>query len=118
MKSNEVLDSAAEVESLFSRDLNRLFDLRIFAEENSPVSAERLVTKSQAIEEGSQFLSSMTSKHKGDDDAAFRAVIEKFVPLLDAVSPADTDDAMQNARNAGRKEGLEHVLYRVRNARG
>ena len=58
--------------------------------------------------------------HPNNDDAVYCAVIEKFVALLEQnVSKRNSGyPQLEAAVVEGRKQGLEHVLYRIRGARG
>lgn len=112
-----VLDTPEEVEALLYRDSVNLFDLRNAY--TNDVQVERIVAKEQAVEDGLNALARAVKVNPGDADAAYRAVIEKFVVLVEKeeAKPA-TKDPLHTALIQGRKDGLNHVLYRIRNARG
>jgi len=79
MRSKEVLDIPEEVLTHLLRDTAHLHDLEQGT--NNVFAQERLARKRHAIEDGIEALNRAIRENPEDEDASYRAVIEKFVEL-------------------------------------
>lgn len=116
MNSKEVLDTPEELAAVLRRDIMHLNAL----EQNTDnvFAQERMALKRQAIEDGVMVLTRATLDNPEDADAAYRAVLEKFAVWEFNADKPKTGRGIMDARIQGKKEGLRHVLNRVRTARG
>lgn len=109
-----VLDTPDEVKASFNSDIDTLLELRSGRDE---VERERLTAKANAVESGLIALTRAVRSNPEDADAAYCEVLEKFTALEAQETNVGLEDPLHVARIKGRKEGLEHVLYRIRGAR-
>lgn len=109
-----VLDTPDEVKESFNCDIETLLQLRFGRLEED---RERLTAKANAVESGLIALTRAVKSNPEDADAAYCEVLEKFTALEAQETNVGLEDPLHVARIQGRKQGIEHVLYRIRGAR-